>query len=158
MRIGGKHPYGMSQTGGIGSQQIHAWAFGSLAGYTWSLIPGRLASDYSFDGASGDHNPHDHDLNTFNPLFPNGYYMTLSGYTGYVNFIHMKPSVTLHPTRTLNVLLAATAQWRQSTAGAIYTQPDIPIAGTAGHPGGYTRSYGAGSAGLDGNTERGVCG
>jgi len=68
--------------------------------------------------------------------------MTLSGYTGYVNFIHMKPSVTLHPTRTLNVLLAATAQWRQSTAGAIYTQPDIPLAGTAGHPGGYTRSYG----------------
>jgi len=47
MRIGGKHPYGMSQTGGIGSQQIHAWAFGSLAGYTWFLIPGRLASDYS---------------------------------------------------------------------------------------------------------------
>jgi len=37
------------------------------------------------------------ELNTFNPLFPNGYYVTLAGYTGFVNFIHLKPSLTLHP-------------------------------------------------------------
>jgi hypothetical protein len=95
-----------------------------------------------FDGASGDRNPNDHVLNTFNPLFPNGYYVTLSGYTGYVNFIHLKPSVTLNPTRSLKLLLAIAGQWRESTQDAVYTQPDIPVAGTAGRPGSYTGIYG----------------
>lgn len=133
---------GMSQTGSIGSQQINAWAFGSLAGYTLLLNSWTPRLGLQFDGASGDRNPHDHTLNSFNPLFPNGYYVTLSGYTGYVNFIHLKPSVTLHPTRTLKLLLAAAAQWRESSADAVYTQPDIPVAGTAGHGGTYTGTYG----------------
>jgi len=34
------------------------------------------------DAASGDHKAGDNTLGTFNPLFPNGYYFTLAGYTG----------------------------------------------------------------------------
>ena len=94
------------------------------------------------DGASGDGNPHDHVLGTFNPLFPNGYYVTLSGYTGYVNFIHLKPSVTLHPLSSVTLLAAVGLQWRQTTADAVYTQPNIPVAGTAGKAGSYTGTYG----------------
>jgi len=131
----------MGQTGTIGAQQIRAWAFGSLGGYTmdcgWTPRLG-----LQFDGASGDRNPQDHVLNTFNPLFPNGYYVTLAGYTGYVNFIHLKSSVTLHPTQTLKLQLAVAGQWRESTADAVYTQPDIPVAGTAGLQGSYTGTYG----------------
>jgi hypothetical protein len=37
---------------------------------------------------------------------------------------------------------AAAAQWRENTADAVYTQPDIPVANTAGRPGAYTGSYG----------------
>lgn len=133
---------GMGQTGSIGGEQIRAWAFGSLAGYTLISYPWTPRMGLQFDGASGDQNPHDHVLNTFNPLFPNGYYVTLSGYTGYVNFIHLKPSVTLHPTRSLKLLFAVAEQWRESTADAVYTQPDIPVAGTAGRPGSYTGTYG----------------
>jgi hypothetical protein len=133
---------GMGQTGSIGSQQIRAWAFGSLGGYTFIDRAWTPRLGLQFDGASGDRNPQDHVLNTFNPLFPNGYYVTLSGYTGYVNFIHLKPSVTLHPTRTLKLLLAVAGQWRETTADAVYTQPDIPVAGTIGHPGEYTGTYG----------------
>jgi len=133
---------GMGQTGSIGVQQIRAWAFGSLAGYTLTDQVWSPRLGLQFDGASGDRDSQDHVLNTFNPLFPNGYYVTLSGYTGYVNFIHVKPSVTLHPTRTLKLLLAVAGQWRESTADAVYTQPDIPVAGTAGHPGSYTGTYG----------------
>jgi hypothetical protein len=43
----------------------------------------------SIDVASGDRNPHDDKLETFNPLFPNGHY--LADYTGYPNLIHVKP-------------------------------------------------------------------
>ena len=39
-------------------------------------------------------------------------------------------------------MLAAAAQWRETTADAVYTQPDIPVPGTAGRPGSYTGSYG----------------
>jgi hypothetical protein len=132
----------MGQVGEIGGDSIRAWAVGSLGGYTfgdlvWSPRPG-----LQVDAASGDGNPHDHVLGTFNPLFPNGYYLSLAGYTGYVNFIHVKPSVTVHPTEALKVMLAVAAQWRETTADAVYTQPNVPVSGTAGRPGSYTGTYG----------------
>jgi hypothetical protein len=68
--------------------------------------------------------------------------VTLAGYTGFVNFIHLKPSLTLSPTSSLKITLAAAAQWRQNTADAVYTQPDVPVPNTAGRPGAYTGSYG----------------
>jgi Alginate export len=132
----------MGQVGRIGNDDVRAWAFGSLAGYTFSDIDWSPRIGMQIDAASGDTNPNDHVLGTFNPLFPNGYYVTLAGYTGYVNFIHVKPSVTLHPTPALKLMLAAAAQWRATTADAVYTQPDIPVPGTAGRPGSYTGSYG----------------
>jgi hypothetical protein len=132
----------MGQIGRIGSQDVRAWAFGSLGGYTFPSIAWSPRIGIQVDAASGDSNPRDHVLETFNPLFPNGYYVTLAGYTGIVNFIHVKPSLTLHPTKSLKLLFAAAAQWRESTADAVYTQPDIPVPGTAGHPGRYTGSYG----------------
>jgi hypothetical protein len=132
----------MKQTGRIGSDEVDAWAIGSLAGYTLADIGWTPRFGLQLDAASGDNDPHDHTLETFNPLFPNGYYVTLAGYTGFVNFIHVKPSVTLHPVTGVKLMLAAAAQWRETTADAVYTQPDIPVPNSAGHPGSYTGSYG----------------
>lgn len=132
----------MGQAGEIGNQSIRAWAFGSMAGYTLADVSLKPRVGLQIDIASGDRNPHDHALNTFNPLFPNGYYLNLSGYTGYVNVIHVKPSVTLHPDPKVKVLLAAAAQWRETTADAVYAQPNIPVPGTAGRPGRYSGTYG----------------
>jgi hypothetical protein len=132
----------MGQTGQIGADSIRAWAFGSLNGYTFTAAPWKPRLGIQLDAASGDRNPNDHELNTFNPLFPNGYYVTLAGYTGYTNFIHVKPSITVHPNPRLKLMGAVGAQWRETTADAVYTQPDIPVAGTAGHAGRYTGTYG----------------
>jgi hypothetical protein len=132
----------MGQTGHIATDDIKAWGFGSLAGYTVAAATWAPRVGLQVDAASGDSNPRDHRLETFNPLFPNGYYLTLAGYTGYVNFIHVKPSATLHPIRALKLTFAAAAQWRETTADAVYTQPNIPVAGTAGKSGQYTGSYG----------------
>lgn len=129
----------MNQTGRIGGKDIEAWAFGTLTGYTFGGVAMTPRIGLQFDGASG--NSSSHEFGTFNPLFPNGYYLTLAGYTGYVNFIHLKPSITIHPTKTLKVVFAAAAQWRETTADAVYTQPDVPVPGTAGRPGQYTGTY-----------------
>jgi hypothetical protein len=132
---------GMYQIGSIGVDNIRACAMGSRSGYTLGSVLWQPRLGLQLDAASGNRNPQNHTLNTFNPLFPNGAYVTLSGYTGYTNFIHVKPSLTLKPTRRLTMMLAAAAQWRESTADAVYTQPDIPVTGTAGHGGAYTGTY-----------------
>jgi hypothetical protein len=132
---------GMNQTGRIGSEPIEAWAFGSLAGYTFAAVNWSPRVGIQLDAASGDGNTK-RTFGTFNPLFPNGYYFTLAGYTGYTNLIHIKPSLTLSPTSSLKIAIAAAVQWRQTTADAVYTQPDVAVPNTAGRPGAYTGSYG----------------
>jgi len=130
----------MYQSGHVGTASIAAWAVGSIFGYTldmpWSP---RLA--LQADSASGDKHPGDGSLGTFNPLFPNGYYFTLAGYTGYVNIIHVKPSVTIKPKSNLTLLGAVGFQWRQTTADAVYQQPNVPVPGTAGHGSRWTGAY-----------------
>jgi Alginate export len=131
----------MGQTGQIGIEPIKAWAVGSLAGYTFADVNLSPRLGIQLDAASGDGNSKG-SFGTFNPLFPNGYYFTLASYTGYTNLIHVKPSLTLSLSPSLKLMFAAAAQWRQNTADAIYTQPDIPVPNTSGRPGAYTGSYG----------------
>jgi Alginate export len=132
----------MTQTGNIGSDTIRAWAVGSLSGYTFADIGWTPRLGIQFDAASGNRNPNSNVLETFNPLFPNGYYFTLAGYTGYTNLIHIKPSIAVHPTNSLTLAFAVASQWRETTADAVYTQGSVPVPGTAGQPGRYTGTYG----------------
>jgi hypothetical protein len=131
----------MNQTGRIGIEPIEAWAVGSIAGYTFANVNWSPRVGIQLDAASGDGSTKQ-TFGTFNPLFPNGYYFTLAGYTGYANLIHIKPSLTLTPTSSLKIVIAAAAQWRQTTADAVYIQPDLAVPKTAGRPGAYTGSYG----------------
>jgi hypothetical protein len=132
----------MVQSGSIGDDTIRAWAVGSLSGYTFSDVGWTPRLGFQFDAASGNSNPNGTVLGTFNPLFPNGYYFSLAGYTGYTNLIHVKPSIAVHPTQQLTLTLAVAAQWRETTADAVYVQGSVPVPGTAGQPGRYTGTYG----------------
>jgi len=131
----------MTQTGHVGATPILAWAFGSRGGYSlegWGWTP-RLG--LQADAASGDGRAKDGHLGTFNPLFPNGYYVTLAGYTGYTNFIHAKPSLTVKPNRSLTLLAATGLLWRETTADAVYVQPNVAVPKTAGRGDSWTGTY-----------------
>ena len=69
----------MSQNGRMGAQAIRAWAMGAVIGRTFDSTRFAPRISLQFDAASGDNSPTDHQLNTFNPLFPSGYYFTTAG-------------------------------------------------------------------------------
>ena len=131
----------MGQLGSVGDKQVRAWAIGTLTGYTFSDISWAPRLGLQFDAASGDRHPGDGTLETFNPLFPNGYYFTLAGYTSYVNLIHLKPSLTVKPISNVKLMAAVGFQWRQTTADAVYVMPNIPVSGTAGAGGRWSGLY-----------------
>ena len=132
----------MAQRGSVGAKDIRAWAIGTRAGYTFASIDWQPRIGLQVDAASGDRHRGDNIIGTFNPLFPNGYYLTLAGFTGYTNFVHVKPSVTLKPSSRLTLMGALGLQWRETTADAVYTQPNVAVPGTAGNGGRWTGVYG----------------
>jgi hypothetical protein len=132
----------MSQTGRIGAQAIRAWATGAVIGWTLSSTRFRPRISLQFDAASGDKSPTDHQLDTFNPLFPSGYYFTTAGYTTYANLVHVKTDLSVSPLTNVKVSSGIGVEWRETVADAIYTLPDVPVPATAGRGGRYVGTYG----------------
>ncbi len=126
------------QFGTFGTGDIRAWTFASDSGYTLRTLPWAPRLGLKADIASGDKSLHDRTLNTFNALFPKGGYFTENGLVGPANIVDLQPGVTLNPTPAVNVIVAAVILWRQTTADAVYRQPNLPMPGTAGTPGHYT--------------------
>ncbi|MGJ5066820.1 alginate export family protein [Bradyrhizobium oligotrophicum] len=131
----------MGQAGSVGATQIRAWGAGARAGYTFADVAWQPRIGLQLDGASGDRHPGDGKIETFNPLFPNGYYFTLAGFTGYTNLIHLKPSLTVKPMTDLSFMAAIGLQWRATNADAIYVQPNVAVAGTAGQGSSWSGAY-----------------
>lgn len=131
----------MGQAGHVGPSTIRAWALGARFGYTLGTVAWTPRLGVQADAATGDRRAGDRVLGTFNPLFPNGYYFNLAGFTGYANLLHLKPSVTVSPAPGLVVALAGGLQWRMTTADGVYVQSGEGIPGTAGRGGSWTGLY-----------------
>ena len=131
----------MGQFGNVGRADVSAWALGARAGYTSSGTGWSPRIGLQFDVASGDRRAGDGSVGTLNPLFPNGFYFSLGGHTGYSNLIHLKPSLSFNATAATTVTAGIGALWRQTTNDAVYTLPSLPVAGTAGRGGSWTGAY-----------------
>ncbi len=114
---------GLWQFGTFGSSQIRAWTVASNSGYTLESLALRPRIGLKADIASGDRNPLDRRLGTFNALFPKGAYFSEADLLGPYNIMDLHPSVTVPIGRGVTVSADADYFWRQSTRDGIYDMP-----------------------------------
>jgi hypothetical protein len=89
-------------------------------GYTFANAPLRPRLCLRADIASGDQNPNNPTLNTFNALFPKGAYFSETGLIGPANIIDVHPGIELQLTRSLSFVGDWDFFWRESTSDGIY--------------------------------------
>jgi hypothetical protein len=109
------------QGGTFGAGSIQAWAVATHTGYTFRAAPLRPRLGLRVNAASGDRDPSDPDLQTFNALFPRG---GLSG-EGFgvlspANLIHIRPSFDFRITNRLYGFVGVDLLWRTSRGDGIY--------------------------------------
>jgi hypothetical protein len=108
------------QWGSFGTGDIQAWTAASDTGYTIESLPFRPRVAMKADIASGDEDPGNPDLQTFNPLFPKGAYFSEDNLIGPVNFINFNPTIDLHFTDCLSLTVNWDFFWRESERDGIY--------------------------------------
>ncbi len=108
------------QWGDFGRGAIQAWTAASETGYTLQAVRFHPRLGLKADIASGDHNPRDRTLQTFNALFPKGAYFGEIALIGPANFIDLHPILDVHLTQSITVTTDWDVFWRQSTRDGIY--------------------------------------
>lgn len=108
------------QWGSFGNGQIRAWTVASDSGYTLAALPLRPRLGLRADIASGDEDPSNPDLQTFNPLFPKGAYFNEAGLIGPANFIDLNPCLDLHLSNKITFIFDWDFFWRESTRDGLY--------------------------------------
>ncbi len=111
------------QIGHVGSQTIRAWTVASDTGFTFTTLPWSPRFGLKADIASGDKNPSDGQLGTFNALYPNPTYFTEAALLAPGNIMDLQPTVTIKPVPALTVIVGWNFLWKHYRADAVYTPP-----------------------------------
>jgi hypothetical protein len=125
-RVWGKHePWDYDvepivQWGSFAQGDIRAWAVETDTGYTLRSVRTTPRIGFKVHAASGDQDPTDPDLETFNPLYPRGLYNQLVNLHGHVNLIELQPSLTIRPTKRWTVTLDWSLVKRESLDDGVY--------------------------------------
>jgi hypothetical protein len=106
----------MLQRGRFADAQIRAWSLGTETSYRIDPFTLRLRADI----ISGDHDPSDRTLQTFNPLFPKGKYFGELTPLGPSNIMNLHPGIDIDLAHHLTLGLAAIGYWRESLGDGIY--------------------------------------
>jgi hypothetical protein len=110
----------MFQFGRFDGGDIRAWSVASDTGYTFESMPFIPRIGLRANIISGDHDPRDSDLETFNPLFPKGKYFGEIGLIGPSNLINLHPSLALHLGEQWTLQGSSVLYWRESLDDGIY--------------------------------------
>jgi len=116
----------MYQWGTFGHGDIRAWGAASDSGYTLRALSWRPRLAIRADITSGDRNPADRNLETFNALFPrNSSYFGEIATVGPANLIDVHPYIEVHPVESLTIALGADSLRRQSDRDGVYSPAGI---------------------------------
>lgn len=119
---------GMVQRGHFAGQDIRAWGGSAGAGYTFTA-PWKPRLSVRRDIGSGDDDPADGQLKTFNPLFPKGAYFSEAGLVAWSNLSAWRIALGAAPTKSVSVEVSHTDRRRQAGRDAIYLQPLAVLSG-----------------------------
>jgi len=108
------------QFGTFGAGDIRAWTVASDIGFTFTSARLRPRVGLKADVTSGDNDPANADLHTFNPLFPRGAYFGEPAMIGPVNHVDVHPQVDLALGQRVTLTIDWDVFWRQSTHDAVY--------------------------------------
>jgi hypothetical protein len=114
---------GVWQWGSFDAGRIRAWTLSLDAGYTFSTVPFAPRVGLKSDAISGDRDPLDDTLGTFNPLFPKLPYFSEANLVTPANLLDIQPSVSLSLTQRLNFSVSWNALWKYAKADAFYSPP-----------------------------------
>src|SRR6267378_948803 len=110
------------QVGSFGDESILAWSAAINAGYTWDATWNpRLG--VKAGATSGDDNPNDGHLGTFDALFFKSGYFNDASLIRPQNIISVHPNFTVHPSPKVTIDGGVSPFWRYSRNDAVYAVP-----------------------------------
>lgn len=110
------------QVGSFGSDSILAWTAAVNSGYTWDATwQPRLGIKTGV--TSGDHDPNNGRLETFNALFFKSGYFNDASLIRPQNIISVHPTLTVNPSKAVSLDGGVSPFWRYSREDAVYAVP-----------------------------------
>jgi hypothetical protein len=119
------------QWGRFGSERIRAWTTSLDVGYALGNLPLSPRLGLKADVISGDRNPRDGRLQTFNPLFPRLPYFSEANLATPANLVDIQPNLTLQVSRSVTATLSWNNLWKFARQDAFYVPPLTARSGTA---------------------------
>jgi Alginate export len=117
----------MLQGGRFDNKRISAWSVATETSIALSDLPLRPRIRMRANIASGDRNPDDRKLGTFNAMFPKGKYFGELSPLGPRNIYNVQPDISFDLNTALNLSLAFGMFWRASIDDGIYDLPGNEI-------------------------------
>jgi hypothetical protein len=118
---------GVAQFGTFDSQDIRAWTLASSIGYTWADASLKPRVGLKANIASGDSDPSDSRLGTFNALFPRQSYFSEASLLAPANFFDVHPSLAIKPHETITLTTTWDPYWRYSVDDAVYGPRGVAV-------------------------------
>ncbi|MEL7042526.1 MAG: alginate export family protein [Pseudomonadota bacterium] len=116
------------QWGRHGDLDITAWTIATNTGYRFAS-PWSPELMVSANVASGDGTNGDHQLGTFDPLYPRGNYFSDAAILGPANFYNVNPYISLSPSEKLTLGADVNWFWRLENEDGVYGAPGNVLRG-----------------------------
>lgn len=127
----------MGQVGEFDDDRIRAWSIGTETGYTFAGAPTKPRVAIKANIISGDTDPDDNSLGTFNAMFPRGGYFGEIGVVGPANLINLHPQVDFQLRRDLTLTVDSVFFWRYSEDDGLYAASGALVRGAGADAGRY---------------------